>query len=286
VRTALRFLIALIRRRALELEGVPGTGGSKFLLTPDGRIMPRMAGAGDPTPEEEAEAAQKAAELERAEAEAAAKKAEEEDEEPIFEGDLDKERAERLVRNERRRNAERVEKARAAAKKAKAETEKAKARARELEQEQESEHETAKREAGEAKEEADRQRRNAERLAVTIALREAAADLEVPAKKVKRMLKLVDRDDLKADDDGEVDGATEAVEAVLEEFPEFKSSPAPEPGDGDAPAPEPAGGNPARGKKPPKELSAADARKLAKDDPEKFHQLLDEGKLKGALAGK
>jgi hypothetical protein len=281
VRTALRVLLARIRRRAIELEGPTG----RFHLFPDGTILPVIAGAG-PTPEEEAEAAQAAAELERAEAEAEAariKKAEEDGIDPSnlpdFKGPYDQEKAERAIAHLKERSNERMAKAQER-------IDKAEARARELEQAQETEHETAKREATEAKLEAERERSNTQRLQINIALRDAAAELEVPAKKVKRLLKLVDRDGISVDGE-DVEGATEAIEAVLEEFPEFKGKPSGEGGDGnEPPAQEPAGGNPSRTKKPPKELTAEQARKLAKDDPEKFHELLAGGKLEGALAGK
>jgi hypothetical protein len=219
-----------------------------------------------------------------ADKEAAAEKQREEEEEnapkPILEGDLDKERAERLIQNERDRAAKRL-------KKAQDDADAAKAEAAKLRQEKETEQERVTREAGESKAEAERQRANAERLTIDAAIRDAAGDADVPARTIKRLVRLVDRDDISVDADGEVDGATEAVEAFLTEFPEFKGKPTTEPpADGDPPEPEPAGGNPSRNKKPPKELTAEQARKLAKEDPEKFHELLDAGKLAGALAGK
>lgn len=279
MRTALRVLLARLRRRPLELEGVRGTGGSKFLLTPDGRIMPRIAG-GDKTPEEIAadeEAARKAEE--EAEAEAERLREEEEEQKPILEGDLDKERAERLIRNERERAAKRLEKARQ-------EAEAAKAEAAKLRQEKETEQERVTREAGEAKAEAERQRANAERLTIDAAIRDAAAEADVPAKTIRRLVRLVDRDDITVDGDGEVDGAAEAVEAFLTEYPEFKgAAPKPKDDDDEDPEPEPAGGNPSRKKKPPKELTTEQVKKLAKEDPEKFNELFEAGKIPASALG-
>jgi fused signal recognition particle receptor len=276
VRTALRVLLARLRRRPLELEGPQRR---RFWLYPDGTLLPAMAG-GEKTDEEIA-AEEEAKRL--ADEEAAAEKQREEEEEnspkPILEGDLDKERAERLIQNERDRAAKRL-------KKAQDDADAAKAEAAKLRQEKETEQERVTREAGESKAEAERQRANAERLTIDAAIRDAAADADVPAKTIKRLVRLVDREHITVDTNDEVDGATEAVEAFLTEFPEFKGKPAVEPEDGDPPDPEPAGGNPARKKNLPKELTAEQARKLAKEEPEKFHELLDAGKLEGALAGK
>jgi hypothetical protein len=284
VRTALRVLLARLRRRPLELEGPQRR---RFWLYPDGTLLPAMAG-GDKTPEEiaaeEEAAALKAEEEAEAEAEAeaaaaAAKKAEEEEEEgPEFEGDFDAEKARRLIANERKRAAKRLAKAQADAKAAAD-------KAAELEREKETEQQRVSREGGEAKAEAERQRANAERLTVDAAIRDAAAEADVPARTIKRLVRLVDRDDIAVDADGEVDGATEAVEAFLTEFPEFKGKPAPEPDEGDPPAPEPPGGNPPRDKKPPKELTTEQVQKLIKEDPVKFNELFEAGKIpQSALA--
>jgi hypothetical protein len=276
VRTALRVLLACLRRRPLELEGPQRR---RFWLYPDGTVIPAIAG-GEKTDEEiavEEEAKRKADEEE------AAEKLREEEEEnapkPIFEGELDKERAERLVQNERERAAKRL-------KKAQEEAEAAKAEAAKLRQEKETEQERVAREAGEAKAEAERQRANAERLTIDAAIRDAAAEADVPARTIRRLVRLVDRDEITVDAAGEVDGATEAVEAFLTEFPEFKGKPAAEPGEGDPPNPEPPGGNPPRDRKPPKEMTRKAVEKLAKEDPEKFNELFDAKKIPAsALAG-
>lgn len=284
MRTALRVLHAYLRRRPLELEGVDGTGHRTFLLTPRGQIIPPMAG-GDKTPEEiaaEVEAAEQKAEEDKAAEEAAEaeaqKKAEEEDpDSPNFKGEFDADKAKRLIANERKRAKERLEKAQKAAADAEA-------RAKELEQAQETEHETAKRERDEAKVENERLRATTEKLKVDAAIRDAAADLDVPAKKVKRLLRLVDREGITVDSDGDADGAAEAVESVLEEFPEFKEAPV-DPDDGDGKS-EPPGGAPDRKRKPDKELSAEQVQKMAKEDPERFNELFEAGKIpEKALAG-
>jgi hypothetical protein len=270
VRTALRVLLARLRRRALELEGVKGTGGQMFLLTPRGQIIPPVCG-GDKTPEEiaaeEEAAALKAEEDAAAEAEAAKKAEEEEEEGPEFEGDFDAEKAKRLIANERKRAAKRLARAQADAKAAADE-------AAALKAEKETEQERVTREGGEAKAEAERQRANAERLTIDAAIRDAAAEADVPARTIKRLVRLVDRDDISVDVDGEVDGATEAVETFLTEFPEFKAKPAVEPDDGDPPKPEPPGGNPSR-KQKPKEMTREQVQKLAKEDPAKFNEMFD-----------
>jgi hypothetical protein len=279
VRTALRVLLARLRRRALELEGVPGTGESKFLLTPDGRIMPPMIG-GDKTPEEIA-AEEEAKRV--AEEEAAAEKLREEEEEaapkPILEGDLDKERAERLIQNERDRAAKRL-------KKAQDDAEAAKAEAAKLRQEKETEQEKVARELGEERTARERDRANAERLTIDAAIRDAAGEADVPARTIRRLVRLVDRDEISVDSAGEVDGATEAVEAFLTEFPEFKAKPAAPSAEEEEEEPEPAGGAPDRKRKAPKELTRAQVEKLAKEDPEKFNEMFDAGKIPAsALAG-
>ena len=246
--------------------------------------MPAIAG-GDKTPEEIAaeEEAARIAEEERVATEAAeaeAKRREELDpndpDHPDFKGEFDKERAERLVANERARAKKRLEKAQADAKAAQD-------KARELERAQETEQETTKRERDEAKAEAERLRSNTERATIDIAIRDAAADAEVPAKTIKRLVRLVDRDDISVDEAGEVDGATEAVEAFLEEFPEFKAAAKVDPNE---PKPELPGGAPDRKRKADKEMTPEQVQKLAKDNPEKFNELFDAGKIpQSALAG-
>jgi hypothetical protein len=120
-------------------------------------------------------------------------------------------------------------------------------------------------------------------VTIDIALRDAAADAEVPAWKIKRLVRLVDRDDISVDEAGEVEGATEAVEAFLEEFPEFKAEAKVDPAD---PAPEPPGGTPDRKRKPGKELTPEQVQDLVKNDVDKFNELFEAGKIpQSALAG-
>lgn len=283
MRTALRVLLALILRRPLELEGVNGTGHRTFWLTPKGQIMPPILG-GDKTPEEEAAEAEadRLAEEQRlaeeAEAEAEAKRKQEEEEQgPEFEGDFDAEKARRLIANERARAKKRLDKAQSEAAAAKAEADR-------LKQERESEQEKTVRERDEAKAEAERLRSNSERMTIDSAIRDAAAEADVPAKTIKRLVRLVDRDEITIDAEGEVDGAAEAVEAFLTEYPEFKGKPV-DPADPDLEV-EPPGGNPSRKKKPPKELSREQVQKLAKEDPDKFNEMFDAGQIpQSALAG-
>jgi hypothetical protein len=276
VRTALRVLLARLRRRPLELEGPQRR---RFWLHPDGFVIPAMVGADDKTPEEIA-AEEEAKRV--ADEEAAAEKLREEEEEnapkPILEGDLDKERAERLIQNERERAAKRL-------KKAQDDADAAKAEAAKLRQEKETEQEKVARELGEERTARERDRANAERLTIDAAIRDAAAEADVPGKTIRRLVRLVDRDDIAIDADGEVDGATEAVEAFLTEFPEFKAKPAPEPNDGDPPEPEPAGGAPDRKRKAPKEMTRAQVEKLAKEDPEKFNEMFDAGLIPASALG-
>lgn len=282
MRKKLLFLLAVIvgalRGRPVEIphvrRGAPGA-----FLTPDGRLMPAMVG-GDETPEEKAareEAERKAAEDEAEAAEAEARKAEEEreaaeEDEGKWDGEVDKKRAERAVAN-----------ARAAEKRAKERAEEAERERDELRQAQETEHETTKRERDEAKLEAERAKATAERMIIDGALRDAAADADVPPKKVRRLLKLVDRDEITVDDEGEVAGAAEAIADVLDEFPEF--GPKPAGGDDDNPPKEEPGGKPDR-KRQPKELTAEQVTKMAREDPEQFNQLFDEGKIPASALSK
>lgn len=281
MRKTMQFLIAFVRG---ALRGQPVEiphvhhGSPAAMLTPDGRFMPGMAG-GDETPEEKAareEAERKAAEDEAEAAEAEAKRAEEERkaaeeaEAGRWEGEVDKEKAERAVRN-----------ARAAEKKAKEEAEQAKAEAAELRQAQETEHETAKRERDEARVEAEQAKARADRLTVDTALRDAAAEAGVAPAKIRRFVRMVERDGLEIDSDGEVTGAEEAVDALLEEFPEFKAEPSNEEG---PPKKEKPGGNPDRKRKEP-ELTPEQLQKMAQDEPDKFNQLMDEGKIPASALG-
>jgi predicted transcriptional regulator len=150
-------------------------------------------------------------------------------------------------------------------------------RTRELEQAQETEHETAKREATEAKLEAEREREASKALKVTLALREAAAESDVPPKKVSRLLRMVDQTGIVIDAEGDVDPETAeaAIADVLQDFPEFKAA-APRPSEEEEE--ELPGGAPDR-KRKPKDLTRKDVEKMAREDPDRLNQLIDEGKL-------
>ncbi len=283
IRMSLKFLaivlLSVIRQRAFALKPLAG-GLAGVIVTPQGAFVPQMAG-GDETPEEKAEreeAERKAAEDEAEAAEAEAKRAEEEREkaeaeEGKWEGEVDRKRAERAVEN-----------ARAAERKAKAEAAAAKAEADELRQAQETEHETAKRQAEERRIENERLQESNCRLKANEAIREAAAEADVPAKKVRRLLKLVDRDSITFDADGEVDQETvaNAVVEVLGEFPEFKATP--KPANGDPEPPENPGGAPDR-KRRPKNIDRAEVERLAKEDPDELNRLIDEGKIPASALG-
>jgi colicin import membrane protein len=279
----LRVIWGALRGRPVTIKPAWGSAASG-VLTPQGAFLPSMAG-GDETPEEKAareeaeEAARVKAEKEAAEAEAEAERAEEERKAAEeaeagneWEGEVDKKKAERAVRN-----------ARAAEKVAKDRADAAEARARELEQAQESEHETAKREATEAKLEVEREREASKALKVTLALREAAAEADVPPRKVSRLLKMVDRDGIAFDAEGDVDAETadSAIADVLEEFPEFKAAATPL---SEEEKEEKPGGAPDR-KRKPKDLTRKDVEKMAREDPDKLNELIDEGKVPASALG-
>ncbi|HSC20141.1 MAG TPA: hypothetical protein VLC07_00250, partial [Solirubrobacterales bacterium] len=191
-----------MRERPLKLRPAGMYRGPLTVsLIPTGEFLPAISG-GDKTPEEEqaeAEAAAKKAEEEREAAEDEARKAEEEAEkQPPEWGDLDKEKAERAVRN-----------ARAAEKQAKERARKAEEEAAELREAQETEQETIKRERDESRVAAEQATTAANNLLINEAVRDAAGELDVPVKKHRRLLKLVERDGITIDDDRNVHGATE-----------------------------------------------------------------------------
>jgi len=282
IRMTLMFLLsvlwAAIRQAPLKVRHVAGAHLPGGVITPQGQFMPAISG-GDKTPEEEqaeAEAEAKRAEEEREAAEDEARKAEEEAQErkPKWEGEFDQAKAERAVENARR--AENAAKAKADA---------AEKRARELEQAQETEQETTKRERDESRVAAEQATTAANNLLINEAVRDAAGELDVPVKKHRRLLKLVERDGITVDDERNVHGATEAVESVLEEFPEFKATAPPPPDEEEEEGEETPGGKPDR-KRKPKELTPEAVKKMATEDPDRFNQLFEEGKIpKSALEG-
>jgi hypothetical protein len=118
-------------------------------------------------------------------------------------------------------------------------------------------------------------------MAIDLALRDAAAEEGISPKKVKRLLKMVDRESLSVDQEGGVEGAEDAIADVLDEFPEFRAErPAPTDAEEPAPARRTPGGNPDRKRsRDGGELSAKEAARLAREDPDRFIQLMEEGKI-------
>lgn len=72
---------------------------------------------------------------------------------------------------------------------------------------------------------ADREAKANERM-VNLEVKDVARELGVPAKKVDRFMKLVDREGIDIDDDGNVSKSDveAAVKSILADFPEFKAS--------------------------------------------------------------
>lgn len=69
--------------------------------------------------------------------------------------------------------------------------------------------------------------------AARAALLEAGLATDTPAEKVKKMMRLIDFDDIDFDEDGEISGLEDQVEQIKTDFPELFRKPEPEP----APAP-------------------------------------------------
>lgn len=234
-------------------------GRPLWWLFADGTRLPVMAG-GDETPEEKAE--REAAEAEQREREERERREAEDDENPET---WDKERAARTIRQQRKAEREARERAEAAERERD-----------ELRRAQESEQERTIRERDEAKAEAERERARANRLLIDGAIRDAAGEAGVPIKRHQRVLRLIDREGISVDAEGNVDGADDAVEALLEELPELKGRT-----DDDG---EPAGGNPDR-KRNRGTMTTEQARKLAADDPATFNRLFDENKIPASAFG-
>lgn len=261
-------LAARIRGRALDLE----FGSRRFWLYPDGSLLPSIAGADgagdpevDPTPDPEPDPTPDPEPDEDPESDPTPEPAKE---------PFDEDRALRTIRNQRK-----------AEKELKAERDKIKAERDELLREKETDQERVVREMGEAKAEAERERAKARKVTIDLALRDAAAEEGVPAKKVKRLLRVVDRESIEVDENGEVQGAEEAVAELLEEFPEFKEAPVPAPAEEEEAPKRTPGANPDR-KRKPKEMSTEEARRLARDEPQRFNELFEENRIpKSALKG-
>jgi hypothetical protein len=187
---------------------------------------------------------------------------------------FDKDRAMRTIRRQREEE-----------KKLKARADAAEKERDELRQAQESEQERTVRERDEAKAEAALEKQAALKAQVDLAIYETALEAGIPGKKVKRTMRLIDRDGITLED-GEVQGVEDALTDLLNDVPELKGEPTPDPEpepEGD-PEEEP-GGNPDRRRKP-REMTPERAAKLAKDDPVKFNELFEEGKIPASALGK
>lgn len=265
----LRIVWARFRGRALTLE----LGTRRWNLFPDGSAAPVIAGASDPPidPTDPPEDDQVSEDVRRLEEEDEQDEdVEPEGKEPEPEDTFDRDRAMRTIRQQR--EAEKKERER---------RQQVEAERDELRRAQETEQERMVRETGEAKEAAERERKRADKAAIDLALRDAAAEEGIPGKKLKRVLKMVDRDEITVDEDGTVSGVEDAVADLLDEFPEFREdTPAPSADDDDAPARRKPGANPDRRQsRDGGEITAKQAARIAREDPDRFVQLMDEGKI-------
>jgi hypothetical protein len=269
----LKVLLVRFRGRALDFE----VGRRRFWLYPDGSLLPRIAGAdGDdePEPDDAPENDEPDPEPEPTDDD---EPEPDDPEPPAPEDKWDEDRALRTIRKQR-----------AEEKKLKAERDSIKAERDALLAEKETEQERTVRELGEVKAEAERLREAARSATINGALRDAAIDGGIDPKRIKRVLRLIDRSDIAVDEDGDVEGADQAVEDFLEEFPEFKAQeaePEADPDEDGKPKRTP-GANPDRKRGKGGELSHKDAVRLSTRDPEKFAEMLAEGKIpRSALGG-
>lgn len=272
IATFLKLLAARFHGRALDLE----VGRTRLWLHPDGTLLPGIAGAdGSTDPEPDPEVPDEENPTVDPEPEP------DEDSEPENEPEPDEFDRDRAMRTIKRQRAEE--------KRLKAERDRIKAERDEMLRERETEQERTVRELGEAKQEAERERLAARTATINIALRDAALEADLDPKRLKRALKLVDRSEIEVGGDGEVDGAEDAITAFLAEFPEFKAKQAvPDEDSEDAPAPRRTpGANPDRKRSKGGELTEREAARLARDDPDKFAEMLAEGNVpREALGGK
>lgn len=286
---SLKFLLLILwsalRETPVHVPALPGSGGRGTTITPAGFHLPAIGGADpeededDDHEEEEEDDLDEDARRLREEEEQDGEIDDDDELEPEFQGEFDADRAKRAIAAERAKRKREKKKLQKRAREAED-------RARELEQANESEQQRTVRERDEARVEAERERNVAQKLRVDIAIREAAADAGVPSDRMRRVLRLIDRDEIEVDGE-DLEGVEDAVAALLEDIPELKGKPAPEPKDDDEDDEEPEnpGGRPDR-KRKPKQLSAKQAQKLAKEDPARFNQLFDEGKIpQSALEG-
>lgn len=176
---------------------------------------------------------------------------------------FDRDRAMRTIERQRESEKAAVDRARAA-----------EARVKELEDAQLSEQEKVVKDRDEARAQADNDRRTAQRLLVDKAVMVELLDQGVDPKRLRRALKLVDRDDITVDGE-EVSGADAAVEQFFDDFPEFKKT---EPTDEPKTKPEPPGGSPDR-RRGSGQMTAAQSDKLLKENPDEWNRRFEAGEI-------
>lgn len=167
-----------------------------------------------------------------------------------------------------------IEQQRASEKAARDELRETRARLKEIEDAQLSDQEKVVKDRDEARADADNNRRTAQRLLIDVAIRDELIEQGVDPKRLRRAVKLVERDEITIDGD-DVAGADAAVETFFEDFPEFKlPDPEPDP----EPKPEPPGGNADR-KRGKGEMTAEMSNKLLKSDPDEWHRRFEAGEI-------
>lgn len=253
-------------------------GRGRFWHYPDGSILPVITGASDIVDDEPADPPEPDPEPLDPEADPDEPAPDPEPPAPPKEP-FDEERAMRTIRKQRE-----------AEKKLKADRDRIAAERDALRAEKETEAERTARLLEETKAENERLRQAGRSATISAALRDIAIERDIDPKRVSKVIRLIDRSDIEIDDDGDVVGAEDAVDSFLEDYPEFAPKPAdpdPDPGDGDPPAPtRKPGANPDRKRGKGGEMSHKEAVRLSTKDPEKFAELLLEGKIpRSALGG-
>lgn len=120
---------------------------------------------------------------------------------------------------------------------------------------------------------AEEKERKANERIVNLEIKDVARELGVAAKKLDRFMKVIDRDDLAVDEDGNVDRSKvlAAVKAVLADMPEFKGT------DSKGPGADFGGGNPGGAKYSMAQIQTMSPKEIAADYDEvqkslKIHQ--------------
>lgn len=232
----------------------------------DGKpLLPPLAG-GDETPEEkaarEAQEAREAADRAEADRIEAERQQRQDPDDPR---NWDPERARRTILAQRQAEQE-----------ANTRAEHAEAALRQIEQANETERETAERERDEERQRNDRLAADLRASRLDIAIRDVAGARDVPQAKIRRLSQLVQADGVRFDDDGHPQGIEDAVDTVLEDMPELLM----ESGTGSS---SPANGQRRRSER---EMTVEEAKTIAKNDPEKFNRLWDDGKIPAGALGK